>query len=97
MISQDKEIKVIVWPYEDCKIFTKGDIVFYQTHKVYSFEKHKILTLLRFWHPEKKAWLDSSRPTIMEDACSITTIGPKMIQDSHLGAAINYEKKIGLF
>ena len=79
------EIIAVVWPYEDCRIFTKGDTVYYR----------EVDNILEFWHPTEAKWCQSRRPNIMEDTCSISTTCPTTIPDGPLSGATKTEKKTG--
>lgn len=57
-----------LWPYDDCRMFTKGDVVWYRTE--ISMGKLHYL----FYRPVLDEWLPSIRPNILKDAqtCSIS-------------------------
>lgn len=47
----------VIYPYVDCKIFQKGDTVFYRKNE----------EVLEFWHPQELRWKKSVRENILED------------------------------
>lgn len=70
----------IIWPYDNCKLFDKGKIVFYKI--VLYWDEHKRAKRLLFWHPSDNKWTESSRPNIMEDSCSISLISQMMMRSA---------------
>lgn len=63
---------VVIWPYDDCALFTEGDVVWYSSQLSMGFSRQM------FWNPKTCEWLPSIRPNILKDSLTCLTMTPTL-------------------